>query len=82
MNSYSIDGYKRVNKTIARKRYNNGDTIRICMNKVNPINDFYGFYTDINKADLKDFDKVINSYAYYNGCYELGYYTAFYVKEC
>lgn len=76
----NIGGYSRISKTAARKLFNDGKTIRMCMNKVNPVNDFFRFFTDINNTNLEDFDKAVNSYTYYNACYDLGYYAAFYIK--
>lgn len=70
---------QRVSKNTARTLFNDGETIRICMNKVNPVNDFYGFYADVTKnINGDDFDIMVNSYTFYNACYQLGYYTAFY----
>ena len=81
MNNFKFDNdLTRVNKTRARALYNNGVTVRICMNKINPINDFYHLYTDINNKEKYDFDKLVNSYEFYNGNYECGYYCSFYVK--
>lgn len=70
---------QRVSKNTARKLFNDGETLRICMHKADPVNDFYGFYADITKnINGDEFDIMCNSYTFYNACYELGYYMAFY----
>lgn len=83
MKNYDFDGLKRVNKKTARNIFNNGGTIRICANKINPTNDFYNLFMDINQDFVleKNFDKLINQYEYYNCNSECGYYTAFYVFD-
>lgn len=81
MNTYNFDGLKRVNKTAARHLFNNGKTIRLCACRINPTN-IYGLYFDTAKdIDDDDFDKLVNSFEYYNCNSETGYYTAFYVHE-
>ena len=85
MKNYEFENLKRVNKTTARKHFYNGDKIRICMCRVNPTNDFYQLYCDFKNHDPKGnvikFDDLVNAYEFYNGCYELGYYAAYYIVE-
>ena len=94
MKNYDFDGLKRINKKTARKIFNNGGTIRICANKINPTNEFYHLYDDIKKDYTNEdhfgccgiyskitFDDIINHFEYYNCNYETGYYTAFYIFD-
>ena len=83
MIKYEHDGLTRINKTTARKLFNNGITLRVCMCKVNPTNEFYHLYTDIVRdgvlfANTKDFNKFVDFFTAHNACYELGYYMSFY----
>ncbi len=81
--------YSRVNKTKARRLYNEGKTLYLVPNKCRF--DFDGFWIPpykINKIEsfewqgvTKDFDKLINSFEYYNCNNELGTYTHFYIEE-
>ena len=78
--------YKYNNKRIARKAYNDGETIILYANKVAPNGVWISGY-EMNKEDIKnkggitssDFDTVVNNFEYYNCNYEVGYYTSFYV---
>ena len=79
MNTYNFDGFKRVNKTAARHLFNDGKTVRFCACKINPTN-LYELYADISDID-GEFDKLVNSFEYYNCNRETGYYTAFYIHE-
>lgn len=89
-------GYKRVSKSEARRRYNNGETIRFTACNIVPDN-LWGAYSDANNGDYtqvssdgfnttiarnKDFDTVVSAFTYYN-CVdsETGRYPAYYVKE-
>ena len=89
-----INGFTRVNKTKAKKLYNEGKKIYIIPCKVYP--DFNGMwikpfelqYTEEMKqkdAEYPDlafqntFDSRVNSFEFYNCNSELGNYTAFYV---
>jgi len=78
--------YKYNNKRIARKAYNDGETIILYANKVEPNGVWISGY-EMNKEDIKnrcgitssDFDTVVNEFECYNCDYEMGYYTSFYV---
>ena len=60
MNQYSRT-LKRINKTVARRLYNEGRDILFIPNKLNPDNDFYllGIWEnkDLN-GQYKDFEKL------------------------
>ena len=83
MRKLNFDGLTRVNKTTARRLFNNGVTLRVCMCKVDPTNEFYHLYSTIERdgelfANTKDFNKFVDFFTAHNACYELGYYMAFY----
>lgn len=94
MRAITINGFRRISKADARKRYNNGEMIRLCPVKFRPDN-MAGFFGDIYKdsrlteqdgfqtvVSRKDFDDTVRMFEYYN-CQDSrsGYYAAFYVKE-
>ena len=86
---------KRINKTEARKRFINGQIITVVPRKVDPNNVWgigvklsaqdeekrlageNGDPIRLNRQWL--FDNLVTRWNYYNGCYELGYYPAFYI---
>lgn len=94
MKNLSFKGFKRINKTVAKRLYNAGNIIRICAANVSPTN-MYGAYSDISidgmnivnsgfnttVARNNDFETVVNAFKYYNCRRALGYYPAFYIKE-
>ena len=81
--------YKKVNKPIARKLYNNGITVYLLPCKVsetaltsknswvNPVE--ISLFTCAHSANK--FDRTVNEYEYYNCNAELGYYASYYVTE-
>ena len=75
MKNFSNDGMRRVNKTVARKAYNNGEEIAIQGMK--------GLVATTVKKNMEDewdtFDSLVNSWCYYNESY-LGYPMYFKVK--
>ena len=86
---------KRINKTQARKLFINGQIITVVPCKVNPDNVWgiglalsapeeekrlAGENGDPIRLDRQWlFDNWVTRWHYYNGCYELGYYPAFYI---
>jgi len=94
MNNYSNNNYTRISKVTARKAYNNGTIIYIVPCKVacndsniwvkpfemniKRVTDEYAGYPDL--IAQHSFDSRVNNFEFYNCNYELGYYTAFYVK--
>lgn len=71
----------RITKHEARKAFNAGTTIRIVPVKNHP-------YVELNPATLamdisnhngREFDRIVNSYAFYHCTWETGYYPAFYI---
>ena len=92
MRNYSFEtkhnGYKytfrRINKTVAEKAYNDGLTVLFCPCNLRPDNNYYGLSMDVNRifqnCDFQPFQTVLNAYEVYN-CMndETGRYTAFYI---
>lgn len=85
MRSYYFDDNKgdrwlRVNKAKAKKFFLAGKKVVLCPVNLRPFGNW-----DIGYAagsDDGDFDKLVNSYEYYNcTSAEAGKYCAFYVKE-
>lgn len=76
---------KRIDKRVARRLFNAGQTIRIVPCKANLNHIMWQGHLFNNKTEfdgeVADFDEVVNSYTYYNCNYETGYYPAFYVEE-
>ena len=74
--------YYKVNKTIARRLYDDDREFIVVPCKCGPqsmlaltVNDF-----TFEKMIDYSFDTFINSFTYYNCNYETGYYPAYYVK--
>lgn len=77
--------FVRVNKTTARKLYNDGLTVHFCPCNLRPFNRYgFGLDMDMNKNDIGNdghtFDDVLMYFEAYN-CWgtETGKYTAFYI---
>ena len=74
---------KQINKTAARKRYENGDTVYFQSSKMR-FDNLWQNPLGVQKNDKwykgHSFDKVCSSYAYYNCDKERGKYIRFFVK--
>jgi hypothetical protein len=84
MNQITIDGYRRINKTNARKLYNRGVEIVLCPNKMRPFTPWQFEIRIKRKLDwtATTFDKVVNEFEYYNCTNtETGYRTSYYARE-
>jgi len=83
MNKIIIDGFKRINKSQARKLFENEKQFFIVPRKVSPLNSWgLGMEVIINNWSVgESFQNFVNSYEYYNCNNELGTYSAFYVKS-
>ena len=93
MTRYTINGYKRISKAEARKRYNAGELVTLC-----PVNLIPGAPWNpeitVTKFDSSaparnvavvctmDFETLVNGFEFYNirGA-ETGRYTAYYKRE-
>lgn len=82
MNKIETGIYTRISKRTAKKMYNDGKSVYIVPCKVYANDNNYWikpYEIKINK-DIDPFDRIVNSFEYYNCNHELGYYTAFYIK--
>lgn len=48
MNRMTVDGYSRITKQEAARRYNAGEVVRMTACKLSPVN-FWGLYADAQK---------------------------------
>ena len=78
-----IEGYRRLDKRVARRLYNEGKTIYMV-----PCNcSIYGIYTVVigeNKYGYEEdrrFDSVVNGFEFYCCNTELGKYPMYFIKE-
>lgn len=68
----------RVNKTKARRLYNNGISIYLIPCKISPNSIWFGT-VELSQAIESDFDKAVNAFKYYNCKYVTGYYPHYYI---
>ncbi len=83
MRKYNFTGFKRINKTMARKIYNSGGDVLFIPCLCNPLNNFYNLGIWENKdllGQYDTFDNLVNHFEWYNCNNETGRYTAFYIK--
>lgn len=71
---------ERINKTQARKLYNEGVAIRVVPCKVAPTSNLFGARIKKDEEN-KDFDNVVNSVQFYQCNYETGYRLHYYVES-
>jgi hypothetical protein len=75
---------KKVNKTQARKAYNEGKIVQLLPCKVRFGTKWIDLYTIHNTDSIAShhtFDERITYYEYYNCVNELGNYCAYYIEE-
>lgn len=95
MKKICVDGFRRISKKEAEKRYNRGETIRFCAVKLSPVN-LWGMFADLCNYELRPlasdgfnttvprnraFETAVQAFQYYNCNAETGKYPAYYVKE-
>lgn len=82
MRDLSIGKYTRIRKDVARRLFKEGKTIYLTPSNIIPIDSgpWIKPYPIDNRAG-QDFDSIVNNFEYYNSCYELGYYTNFWINE-
>lgn len=95
MRKISVDGFIRISKKEAERRYNAGEIVRMCACNMSPVN-IWGAFADCVKTEFpavggdsfntivprsREFETVVNAFRFYNCNRESGYYPAFYVKE-
>lgn len=83
MNNYNYNGFKRINKRIARKLYNDGVDVLFIPCKLRPDNMWgLGIWENVNlSGQYGSFDKLCNEFIWYNCNFETGNYIAFYIKD-
>lgn len=82
MNKIAVNGYDRISKTAAKRRFTEGKETYVVPCKVRIGGPWYNEAPRIMRHDYGDtFDSWINAFTAYNCNYELGYYPAYYVKE-
>lgn len=83
MNKIEYIGYKRINKAMARKLFNNGTPVYILPCKVRLDNAWIKPAMIVNNGSFNDsFDTIVNAFHYYNCQYnETGKYASYYFKE-
>lgn len=82
MRDLTIGKYRRIRKDVARRLFNNGQIIYLTpSNVVASDSNTWIKPCAISNRSERDFDDIVNNYEYYNCCYELGYYTNFWINE-
>lgn len=84
MKRYNFNTVTRISKTVARKLYNAGCDVLFIPCNLNPENNFYNLGIWENKTlvgQYDSFEKLVNSFEFYNCNNETGKYTAFYIKK-
>jgi len=71
--------FKQINKTMARKLYNDGRTINLIPCKCG-INGIWVNLCQVNNSEGQNFDSMLNSYYYYNCIPELGLYPHYFIE--
>ena len=82
MRDISIGKYTRIRKDVARRLFDWGRIIYLTPSKVvaTDSSPWIKPYPINNRAG-ENFDDLVNRYEYYNCCYELGYYTNFWINR-
>lgn len=75
----------KINKPQARKRFLNGETILMYACKMRVPNVWVQgcpmTIEDDEKLTVENFEKIVNSFEYYNCNNEMGKYTSFYIED-
>ena len=81
MNEIIINGYRRITKREAFKRYKEGKTIYFCPVNLRPGN-LWHWEVAVRNNSPRKWESIVNEFEYYN-CInsETGRYAAFYVRE-
>ena len=92
MKMYSANGFKRVAKKTAERRYNSGETIYLCAHNLRPGGPWHP-EAAVSKSNIDDcgyqrfvasddeFESVVSQFAYYNCNTCAGRYPAYYIRE-
>ena len=78
MNNITIGKYERISKAQARKMFDNGESIGLIACKLNLLSQ-WGNPSMVNSKELDaTFDKLVNTFTYYNCSYAAGYYIHYF----
>ena len=82
MRNFDTGEYTRIRKDVARRLYKEGRTIYLTPSNIaaSDSNPWIKPYPISNRSK-RDFDDIVNSFEFYNCCYELGYYSNFWINE-
>lgn len=80
MNNIRVNGFIRISKQAAKKRYEAQQHVIIIPCKCVPGN-AWSIGNRMYNVGGRTFDQYVNEWSYYNCNSELGRYPAFYVKE-
>jgi hypothetical protein len=80
MRNITANGYKRITKRTAERRYEAGLPILFCPVNLKPGGP-WGIGCTITKEEGTTFKQALNAFEYYNCSNATGNYTAFYIKE-
>lgn len=82
MRNICVGKYTRIRKDVARRLFKEGRIIYLTPSNVvaSDSNMWIKPYPINNRAG-RDFDDIVNNFEFYNCCYELGYYTNFWINE-
>ena len=82
MNKCIMDGFTRVTKKEAEKRFNKGLPVFLCPVKLKPGAPWHPeIMIKKGSEEEKKFIKLLNNFIYYNcSSNEVGYYPAYYIK--
>lgn len=71
---------KKVNKSVARKAFNNGEIVHVVPCKANPASMWFrDSMIVISKLRTPDFDAIVEKFQYYNCNAQLGKRVAYYI---
>lgn len=71
---------QKLNKSQARKAFNNGLELKIIPHKANPYSTWFEGANYKNNNSFVSFDELVNNITNYNCNSELGYYLAYYIN--
>jgi hypothetical protein len=82
MRNISVGKYRRIRKDVARRLFKEGRIIYLTpSNVVASDSNMWIKPCAISNRSERDFDDIVNNFEFYNCCYELGYYTNFWINE-
>lgn len=80
MRQINVGELIRISKREAKRRYNAGETIRICACNMDPVN-IWGCYCDCCLEADGEFEAAVNAFQFSNCDNKMGRYPAYYVKK-